>query len=571
MEWLPCNRQSRRARGITPRRVYALLLIPLLLAGPLAARESCPDPGAPVSSLHDLRSQAVAEGDTVVVEAVTTGVFMEPDQLGGFYLQQGAGRDAAGIFVYAPRETPPAPARQLQVHGELTRHRGRLQISRLRSVHDCGPARLPQPLELRLPADAARLDHYPDLLVHLPQTLTVTANRDLGRYGTLTLAADGRLRHPGQTGDAAAHDASARSIELDDASYRANPDPVPYLDTSGTRRVGSTTTGLTGILTHAFGRHRIHPTAPLEWQDGERPEPPPAPTETQLRIATANLENDFVTLGQRGAQTAAERDRQTAKIDALLSRLDADLIGAVELENSAQARSALVQRLNRTPGARGPYAAPEHPDAGGDAIKVGLLYRPERLHLIETRTDTDPVHNRPPLLGWFEDRESSLRLGAVVVHFKAKVGCPEHGDVDRGQGCWNMLRSEQAQRLVEWIGEQRQGKFADTPVLILGDLNAYAAEDPLQYLRKAGKQDLVHADAAQAYTYVFRGQAGQLDYLLGPPDLRERVQRGGSWAVNADEPVFLGYDGRLPADGPWRASDHDPVWADLQRSTGQRR
>ncbi|WP_018872631.1 ExeM/NucH family extracellular endonuclease [Thioalkalivibrio sp. ALJ16] len=568
MERLPRYHQRTRIRRALSCGLAAPLLLALLLAGPLAARDACPDPGAPVYSLHDLRSQVVAEGDPVVVEAVTTAAFMEPEELGGFYLQQGAGTDAAGIFVYAPREAALAPARQVQVHGELNRHRGRLQISRLRGVHDCGPATLPQPLELRLPDDAARLEQYTDLLVRLPQTLTVTANRDLGRYGSLTLAAEGRLRHPGQTGDAAADAPSARTIELDDASYRANPDPVPYLDTFGTRRAGSTTTGLTGILTHAFGRYRIHPTAAVNWEGGERPNPPPAPADTQLRIATANMENDFVTLGERGAQTVAERERQTAKLDALLRQLDADLIGAVELENTAQARTSLVQRLNRAPGSRGEYAAPAHPDAGDDAIKVGLLYRPDRLRLLETRADANPIHDRPPLLGWFEDAADGLRFGAVVVHFKAKSGCPDRGDVDHGQGCWNARRSAQAQRLVEWIEAQRQGAFADTPVLILGDLNAYAAEDPLTHLREAGKRDLVHTDAAKAYTYVFRGQAGQLDYLLGPQHLRGRVQRGGSWAVNADEPVFLGYDGRLPADGPWRASDHDPVWADLQRPGG---
>ena len=50
------------------------------------------------------------------------------------------------------------------------------------------------------------------------------------------------------------------ALLLDDGSYRTNPDPVPYLNEQGTRRVGSTLDGLTGVLTHAFGDYRLHPT-----------------------------------------------------------------------------------------------------------------------------------------------------------------------------------------------------------------------------------------------------------------------------------------------------------------------
>ncbi|HSM27137.1 MAG TPA: endonuclease, partial [Thioalkalivibrio sp.] len=130
------------------------------------------------------------------------------------------------------------------------------------------------------------------------------------------------------------------------------------------------------------------------------------------------------------------------------------------------------------------------------------------------------------------------------------------------QGCWNRLRLAQAQRLVEWLASVRRD---DAPVIIAGDVNAYAAEEPAAWLRRMGKRDLgaPFLEPSGRYTYVFQGQAGTLDSLLGPDTLGPRVLDAGIWHVNADEPAFLGYAGQRPAPGPWRASDHDPVWIDL--------
>lgn len=551
--------------GLSGPALAALLLAIPWLPTPAALADSqntCPGVSKPLVALADLRAGRVDEGVSLVVEGVTSGVFMQPDALRGFYLQQGQGADTNGMFVYAPDQDPPPAGHRMQVHGQFNRHRGRPQVARVDRVHDCGPAGLPAPRPLELPADAGRLGDHVGVRVRFEQRLTVSGNHELGRYGSLVLSAEGRLRQPGQIGLAKPGHAERR-IVLDDSSYRADPDPIPYRDARGTRRAGSQVDGLTGILTHAFDHYRLHPTEPPRWQVGTRPAPPPEPAAEALRVAIANLENDFVTLGLRGAQEQAERARQVRKLDALMQGLNADLLAVVELENRPKARRALRERLNRAAQPRGPYAAIAHPDPGEDAIQVGMLYRPQRLRLEIAVADSDPVHQRPPLLAWFREPESGRRFGAVAAHFKSKGGCPARGDIDRGQGCWNRRRTEQAERLLAWIRAQRPGPFADAPVLILGDLNAYAAEDPIRVLAAAGQVDRVHDQPARAYTFVFHARAGQLDYILGPQSLGPAILRGGSWAVNADEPGFLAYDGRDPANGPWRSSDHDPVWADL--------
>ncbi|WP_026301029.1 MULTISPECIES: ExeM/NucH family extracellular endonuclease [unclassified Thioalkalivibrio] len=552
---------DRHVTSLQPPRWTATLLLAalVLVASPaLALAPACPSDRASLTT-DELLAEPLADDTSVVLEGIVTGVFMGDDELGGFYLQNNDPERPTGLFVYAPRHEPVTPGDRLRVQGRFGHHHGRPQLARIDGVENCGSGRLPEAVMLELPRDAERLSDFEDVRVRFDQTLTVSGHNELERYGNLKLAAGGRLWHPGQTGAFDDHDHAERRIVLDDGSYRARPDPIPYLDDQGTRRVGSQVTGLTGILTHAFDAHRLHPTETPRWEGGTRPEAPEPPADGALRIVTANMENDFVTLGERGAASRGERERQEAKLNAALLPLKADLMTTIELENQPAARERLIERLNQHGDIH--YEAVRHPAPGTDAIKVGITYRPDRLELLDAVADEDRIHHRPPLLAWFGTPEGEPLFGVVAVHFKAKVGCPSSGDVDRGQGCWNKRRTAQAERLAQWIEQERREGL---PVIIAGDLNAYAAEDPLRVLREAGKHDLVHDEPDQAYSYVFRGQSGQLDYLLGPEGIAEHVGDAGSWAINADEPAFLVFDGNQPADGPWRASDHDPVWLNLR-------
>nr|WP_296748367.1 ExeM/NucH family extracellular endonuclease [Thioalkalivibrio sp.] len=519
--------------------------------------------GAQVTPLAELRAGRVAEGRHVTIEGVVTGVFTGADRLGGFFLQEGD-TPPVGLFVYAPtlEAREPKPGDRVQVAGRFARFHERPQVSRITDLNVCSHIGLPLPVALRLPEDAARLADLRDVKVRLDQTLTVTGNAQLGRYGSLQLAAGGRLFHPGQDAVPERDLNSARQIVLDDGSYRANPLPIPYLDADGTRRVGDQIAGLTGILTYAFDAHRIHPTrTPVFHSANPRPPPPTAPDGT-LRVATLNVENYFLTLGSRGASNRAELRRQRQKLTAGVRGVDADVLSLTEVENHGRALDDLVATLNRGLPTRQRYRAVANPDAGTDPIRNALLYRPARVYLLGTDADLDPVHNRAPLLAWFRPTGDGDPFGVVAVHFKAKVGCPSEGDVDRGQGCWNELRTAQSRRLLDWLDRVRRN---GAPVLIAGDVNAYAAEDPVVTLLAAGKRDLTapHLSPSRRYTYVFRGEAGQLDYLLAGPALAGRVSRAAIWHINADEPPFLGFSGRTPGAGPWRSSDHDPVWADM--------
>ena len=103
----------------------------------------------------------------------------------------------------------------------------------------------------------------------------------------------------------------------------------------------------------------------------------------------------------------------------------------------------------------------------------------------------------------------------------------------------------------------------------MGDLNAYAMEDPITAILGNGYTNLVLAyGGSDAYSYVFDGQWGYLDHALASPSLAAQVAGVTEWHVNADEPSVLDYNTDFKSAGQiidlyapdqYRIADHDPV------------
>ena len=101
----------------------------------------------------------------------------------------------------------------------------------------------------------------------------------------------------------------------------------------------------------------------------------------------------------------------------------------------------------------------------------------------------------------------------------------------------------------------------DQDVLILGDLNAYTQEDPIEALRDAGFTDLGSEFDADRYSYVFDEMSGSLDHAMATAALTAKVTDVAHWNINAVESFAYQYDGdpALYAAHPYRSSDHDPL------------
>jgi uncharacterized protein len=473
------------------------------------------------------------------------------------------------------------------------------------------------PVEVVLPETFSdELERFEGMLVTLRGPLTVSQNFFQGRYGQVTLSANGRLENPSNRhrpgADAQAlNTANARaSIVLDDGTSLQNPNPTPYFAADNTLRAGDAVAAITGVLDYGlatssssdFGDYKIHPTiAPVFTRANPRTAAP-EPVGGNLKVASANVLNFFTTFtdgntagglsGQgcllgastaasncRGADNAAEFTRQRNKIVESIAALGADVVGLMEMQNNgATAMQNLVDGLNAKLGA-GTYARVADPASGTgtDAIKVAMIYRPSRLAPIGVATsDSAAIHNRPPLAQTFV-APNGERFSVIVNHFKSK-GCDGAAglDTDQGdlQGCFNDRRVQQAKALRSFITAV-QGAAGSDDVLLIGDFNAYAQEDPVFELTSNGINDQIGRFNNFGYSYVFNGAAGRLDHALTTASLSAKTTGATEWHINADEPSVIDYNTEFkqPACAtcgpdyysatPFRSSDHDPVLVGL--------
>ena len=140
-------------------------------------------------------------------------------------------------------------------------------------------------------------------------------------------------------------------------------------------------TELTGVLHYSFEHYRLHPTiGPIVAAKTPRPRVPPSVGGT-LRIASSNVFNYFTTInnaknGARGANSQREFIRQRKKLISALVRMDAHILGIMELENNAgTAIKNLLEGLNEAAGTE-KYAYIHTGKLGNDRIRVALLYQP---------------------------------------------------------------------------------------------------------------------------------------------------------------------------------------------------
>lgn len=577
-------------------------------------------------------------------EVTTQGVVVADQEgaapaLRGFYLQDADGDgDAAtsdAVFVFNGDRDDVSVGDVVRVSGRVGEFHGQTQVS-ASAVARCGRGTLaPAPIVLPL-TRADMLEAREGMLVTVPQTLHVTGNRHLGRFGQVTVSAHGRLMQPTDVvapGDAAralqARNELARLI-VDDHGNALHPDPIAFgrggrpLSAANTLRSGDTVAGLTGVLTWtrpgsgADGPGwRIRPLGALGGAarfDASNPRPavPPQVGGT-LRVAAINVLNYFNTFDDgdaatpgcfpshsdrdcRGARSASEFERQAAKTVAAIAALDADVVGLVEMENDGYGPDSslhdLVGRLNAAHGRQShalldidARTGRSHA-AGGDAIRVAIIYRPARLRPVGVTAVLDAAafvnggdgvpRNRPALAQAFEDGGGG-RFVLVMNHFKSKGSTCDAPPLPDGEGECSAVRLRAARQLLAWLGSDPT-RTGEQDVLVMGDLNAYAMEAPVQAFVRAGYTDLVGRDAGtNGYTYGFDGQWGRLDHALASPSLARQVSRAAVWHVSADEPDVLDYTQRgrsaaqrasLYSADVHRNSDHDPVIVGLDLADG---
>ncbi len=579
-------------------------------------------------------------GTEVAIEAIVVGDFQnnaQPDSgdLNGFHVQEEdaeADADPAtseGIFVFAPGSMDVGVGDKVRVRGTVTEFNGLTEIGGVSLLLQCSTGNtLPTSTSVNLPvASLDDFERYEGMRVTFPQALVISEYFNYERFGEMVLALplDGESRaftptaidEPGAPAQDRALANSLRRITLDDGLSAQNPSNVRHPNGGNFAldnrfRGGDTVQNTVGVMDFAFGLYRIQPTGPAAYAVVNPRPAAPEEVGGSLRVAAMNTLNFFITQDYptgnpldnkcgplqnvecRGADAdqPLEFTRQRDKLLAALAGLDADVIGPNELENTTgvdplgDPTNGIVAGLNAMLGADS-YAYIDTGVIGTDAIRVGLIYKPSKVtpvgdfKLLTTAVDSRflDTKNRPALAQTFEELATGARFTAVVNHLKSKgsdcndVSDPDTGD---GQGNCNLTRKAAAQALVDWLATDPTGS-GDPDFLIMGDLNSYAQEDPIDAIRvgaddTAGTSDdytnlIFQYQGTYAYSFVFDGQSGYLDHALANPSLTAQVTGATEWHINADEPDLLDYDTSFkpPAQeaiyepNAYRSSDHDPV------------
>lgn len=370
------------------------------------------------------------------------------------------------------------------------------------------------------------------------------------------------------------------------------PSNQAYPNTSAYRSVvslnGSAAMSLSGVpMVHPIHRcgeriyhlqAKVNSTSSLTWISGEWRGNSRADLEAgipdvgdyRLLVCTMNLEYflsvDFNPNSSMGPDNPAEHAKQCVKINKALKLINADVYGFVEIQQGQAALAELADSLNAKLPARNYTYIDDGSAANGTYTKSGFLYDANVLEPVgQLQEDNTKVQNRKKMI-CFKERATGERFIFSVNHFKAKSGNGSGADANQndGQGGYNATRVAEAQSVMERYSRYKTA-IREKDFLVMGDLNAYAKEDPITTFTSNGMIDLhrsFHADSS--YSYQFAGLAGYLDHALCNSTLFPQVTGVAGFHINSDEHDNYTYDGKWSDNSMFRCSDHDPVLVGLR-------
>lgn len=561
--------------------MLALVVVALtssLPPGIIAGRAASQIASVPICAIQGTGSSSPLRGQVVTTEGVVTAD-LAATEWRGLFLEHpecdGDGQTSDGIFVYLGNVAVQATVGDwVQVTGTVTEYYGltEIKIDRRPDVLRLRSAPLPAgaTVEDVVTAEAfhAQLEPLEGMRVALPPMRVVAATNDAGT-AFLVPAASG----------------IERVFRGPDELWLVGLDmPIGRLLLSH----GDEIHHLVGPLGFAFERYRlVMPSsatgdwASIELRPGGRVPEAVEGDANWLTLASYNLHDLFDTQDDPATADAvlsrfAYAEALAGRAHTIAAHLDLpDILAVQEVENLAALRELATQpELGDAD-----YEAVliEGPDGRG--IDVGLLFKRRHLRLRappEARQacsrlaldepgvpcrlpDGSPgsaLFGRPPLVVRLAEQPSGRWLTVVVNHFKSQRG--DDRLVER-------VHAEMASHLVALVAELRASE-PDAPVFVVGDLNSPSDSPVLATLRReAGLIDLHQTVLPeQDYTYAHNGVSQVLDYILTDRDVGvitfRPVHCNVDFPVGAP-PTFA--SGSQPAR--LRDSDHDPVWAALER------
>lgn len=506
---------------------------------------------------------------------IVTAKFIGTGKINGYFLQDAIGDVNAatsdGIFVYTTVDNV-SVGDKVQITATVTENATRTQLGSVSTTSKISSNNTLPVTKVQYNASTFNWEQYEGMLVEFDQVLYVTANSNLQASGQLSLNPIRKFNatnqcFPGSSeySNMIAQNAKAQ-ILLDDGITTSSYTPIVFADVNGTRRTGERVKGLRAVVDYTSSNYVVYPaTAPI-FYGNPRPTTLTQLGNYNLKVCSFNLEYYLTTnYGQGyGANNVTEAAKQHTKIVAALLAIDADIYGLIEIEQGQDALIKLVNALNSATVA-GRYSYIN--DGGtiyGTYTKVGYIYRTDKVSpYLSLQSNNSPLPLNRKKAQAFTLKSNNQKFIFCLNHYKAKSGCSSAtgGDVDQGDGqsCYNATRVAESTSILSFLATCKTN-YGDNDVLLMGDLNAYAKEDPITTLISNGFVDMhraFHADSA--YSYMYNGEAGYLDHALATASLQSQITGVQVFHINSDEPAMFEYGGSAYQANMYRCSDHDPV------------
>lgn len=506
---------------------------------------------------------------------IVTAKFIGSGKINGFFLQDATGDNnvatSDGIFVYTSTDNV-AVGDKVQITATVAEYYNKTQLGAVTAITKLSSGNVLPITKVQYDASVFNWERYEGMLVEFDQVLYVTANANLQTYGQLSLnpvrkfnATNQCLPGSAEYTNMVATNAKAQ-ILMDDGITTTGYTPIVFADANGTRRTGERIKNLQAVVDYASSNYVIYPAVAPVFYGNPRPATLTQLGNYNLKVCAFNLEYYLTTnYGQGyGANDVTEAAKQHTKIMAALLAIDADIYGLIEIEQGQDALIKLVNALNSATVA-GRYSYID--DGGtiyGTYTKVGYIYRADKVTpYLSFKDNNSPSPLNRKKAQAFTLKSNNERFIFSLNHYKAKSGCSSatgaDADLGDGQSCYNATRVAESNSNISFLNTCKT-YYNDNDVLLMGDLNAYAKEDPITTLTNNGFADMhraFHADSA--YSYMYKGEAGYLDHALASVTLQPQITGVQVFHINSDEPAMFEYSGSAYQANMYRCSDHDPV------------
>ncbi|MBS4191141.1 endonuclease [Bacillus sp. FJAT-49705] len=375
----------------------------------------------------------------------------------------------------------------------------------------------------------------------------------------------------------------AGGLRITETDFNPERMTIDINDNSFVAKMGDRFNGsIQGVVSYGFSNYKIlsdkAKLPSLLPGANERETTAIAPEDEKLTIASYNVENF----------SAKTDDSKVTKLaEAIVTNMkQPDIIGLTEVQDNdgptdsgttdaSQSAAKLIEKIVSLGGPTYVYtdiSPVDKLDGGqpGGNIRVGFLYNPERVSLMEgvkgSATEAvgfengkltlnpgriDPTNSafnssRKPLAAQFEFKGENVIV--VANHFNSKGGdLPLFGKTQPP-----VLNSEKQRMeisaIVNNFVKDVQSKDPNANIVLLGDFNDFEFSNPLKALKGQELTNMIEkVPADERYTYNYQGNAQVLDHILVSNNL----------ADSTEVDIVHINSGFMEEHG--RASDHDPV------------